>query len=115
MESDEVPGRERKLSRPLERDAVEELKIELLLLDRGRVLPDPWEEDFLPSKKDMFDGCPFDSFFAFPFSSNLSGTPSHLELTLGTVSGILAADTMNIPALFGRVPCEVCCFCIVSL
>ena len=90
------------------------LKIELLPFETARVPPDDMEAD-LPSKNGILDGLPLRSFLAFSFSSNLSGTPSHLALTFGTCSGIFAEDTINIPTVEDRGPCELCCFCNVSL
>ena len=49
-------------------------------------------------------------FFSFSLSDTALGTPSHLELTFGTLGGILASDTMARPAGEGPSPVAGCCF-----
>lgn len=57
---------------------------------------------------DMKPDCGPD-LFSFSFLAKALGTPSHLELTLGTFAGSFAEETIGIPAGFIGPRCEACC------
>jgi len=55
--------------------------------------------------------CLVPSSFLFSFSLADRGTPSHFELTLGTVGGKVAVETPARPTGFGRPSFIDPCFC----
>ena len=76
----------------------------------------------LPVDCDVYRGRPAEEVnddraglsFSFNFSFAVCGTPSHLELTFGTVGGSLADETPGKPTAFARPVCVVPRFFICS-
>ena len=71
----------------------------------GDLLSDPADLAILRSRPCPTMDC-LNSCFCFSLSLSASGTPSHFELTLGTVGGKLAEETPGIPTVVVRPgPC----------
>lgn len=83
------------LDRGAERVELVELRVLVVIL-----LPVDWEV-YRGREADRLNADCSDMLFSFDFSF-ICGTPSHLELTFGTVGGSLAEETPGNPTAFAR-------------